>query len=46
MCISIDDIRTAMSEDTELQMLKWYIIKGWLHARDKMEPGLERDWLI
>ena len=28
-CTSIEDIRTAMSEDAELQMLQTHIVKGW-----------------
>ena len=29
ICLSIEDIKAAPEEDTELQVLKWYVIRGW-----------------
>ena len=42
MSTLIKDIRTAMNEDVELQMLKNHIIRWWLHTKDEVEPGVER----
>ena len=38
---SIQDKRAAMNDNKELQMLKAYRIKGWLHTKDDTEPGVE-----
>ena len=31
---------------TQLQIFKWHIIRGWLHIKEKVEPGVVRYWLI
>ena len=46
LCTLIEDIRATMKEDTEVQMLKQYIIEGWPHTKDKVEPHKERYWLV
>ena len=46
VCISIEDIRTAMSEDKELQMLQSYTIRGWPQNKDELEPSLGGYWPI
>ena len=33
-------------KDEELQKLKTYIIRVWLHINDKVEPGVEKYWPI
>ena len=33
-----------MNGDAELEMLKTDIITGWLHPKDKAEPGVEKCW--
>ena len=30
----------------ELQMHRRYIIRGWPHMREALEPGAEKYWLI
>ena len=46
ICLLMEDIKAAMIEDAEMQMLKWYIIRRWPHTKDELEPGLEGSWLI
>ena len=46
VCMSIDGIKVAIEEDAMLQRLKKYIIKGWLHIKNRVEPGLEKYLLI
>ena len=36
-----EDIKAATEEDAELQMLKRYIIGGWLDLTKAVEPGSE-----
>ena len=40
ICTSIEDIRTAVSTDAELQMLQTHIIRGWPQNKDDLEPSL------
>ena len=42
VCMSIEDIRTAMHIDKELQMPQTHIIRGWLQNRDDLEHSLGR----
>ena len=46
VCTSIEDIRTLVSEDAELQMLQAHIIRGWLQNKAYLEPSLGRYWPI
>ena len=46
ICTSIEEIKGAREEDMELQMLKRYIIEGWPHTKDGLEPWLEKYWPI
>ena len=46
VCTSREDIRTAMSKDAELQMLKTHIIRGWPQNKDDLEPSLDGYWPI
>ena len=41
-----EDEKPAMNKDADLQILKQYIVRGWLHTKDEVEPGVERSWLI
>ena len=38
-CTSIEDIRVAMEEDLELEMLQWYIISGCPPTREEWSQG-------
>ena len=40
VCTLIEDIRTAMDGDAELQMLHAHIIKGWPQTKDEIWPSL------
>ena len=42
ICISIEDTKAVVNKDAELHMIKWYIFRGWLHAKDEVDSGLER----
>ena len=46
VCMSIEDIRAATSEDTELQILQAQIRKGCPQTKDKIEPCLGMYWPI
>ena len=46
VCTSIENIRNAMSTDTELQLLQTYISKVWLQNRDNLWPTFGPYWLI
>ena len=46
ICMSKEDIRATTNEDTELQVLNSYIIRGWPHAKDEVDPSVERYWPI
>ena len=46
ICMSLEDIRMAMNEVEELQMLKTSIIRGWLHTKGEVKSGVERYWPI
>ena len=46
VCILIEDIRTAMSIDAELQILQAHVIKRWPQNKDDLEPSLGRYWSI
>ena len=46
ICTSVEDIRAMTNKEAELPMLKQFIIRGWLHSKDKVEPGIKRYWLI
>ena len=37
VCISIEDIQAATSQDVNLQRLKAKIIRGWPHIKDEVE---------
>ena len=39
ICTSVDDIRAMANKEAELPMLKQFIIRGWLHSKDEVEPG-------
>ena len=41
VCMSIKDIRVAMNEDVDLQMLKTYIIRGWAHNKAEVEAHID-----
>ena len=41
-CTSIEDVRAALNEDRNLQILKTYIITRWPQTKDEIEPGVER----
>ena len=41
ICMSIEDIKSAINKETELQMLKGYIIRGWPHTKNETEPVVE-----
>ena len=34
--MSIEDIKAGMNKDTELEMLQWYIIRGFLDTNDEV----------
>ena len=40
--MSIKDIKGRTEEDVGLKKLKRYVIKGWPHTKDGVEPGLEK----
>ena len=40
VCISMEDIQVATQWDTNLQMLKSYIIQGWLDRKDEVEQSI------
>ena len=46
VCTSIEDIKAAIIEDTELQMVQAHIIRGWPNNKDELEPSLDRYWPI
>ena len=46
VCTSIEDIRAAMSEDAELQILQEHIIRGCPQNKDQLEPSLGQYWPI
>ena len=46
ICMLIESIRTAMNKDAELQMLKAYVVRGWLHTKDEVQPCVDRQWLM
>ena len=46
VCMSTEEIRSAMNKDAELQMLKNYILRGSVHIKDEVEPGVERYWPV
>ena len=37
---SIEETEMAIHEDTHLQRLKSYIIYGWPHKKDELEPSI------
>ena len=45
-CTSIADIKVATEEDSELQVLKRYLIRGWPHTKDSSGVGVDKYWLI
>ena len=46
VCTSIEDIGSALSIDTELQMLQAHIIRVWLQNKDELETTLSGYWPI
>ena len=46
ICASIEDIKEAIEEDIELEMLKRYIIDRLPDSRKAVEKGVEKYWLI
>ena len=40
ICTSTEDAKAATKEDVALQMLEKHVIKGWLHIKERTEPGL------
>ena len=44
--MSIEDVRAAVSEDTELQMLQTLIIRGLPQNKEELEPSLDSYWPI
>ena len=46
ICTFMEDIKAATEEDMELQMLKRYIIGGWPHVKEVVEPRVEKYWPI
>ena len=46
VCISIKNIKTETEEHAELQMFKRYIIGGWSHVREVVEPEVQEYWPI
>ena len=46
VCTLIEDIRAAMKEDAELQILQAHIIKGWPQNKDETESNVGGFWPI
>ena len=46
ICMSLEDIREAPNKNMEMQILKTYIIRGWPHTKDEVEPGVDRYWPV
>ena len=46
VCMLIENIRAATSEDAELQILQAHIIRGWPQNKDELQHSLGGHWPI
>ena len=44
-CISMEEIQQALLQDAHLQQLKTFIIAGWPHTKDELQPDIRPYWL-